>query len=230
LIKVSKAAVEAGADRISIADTVGAMTPSKMYDLIRRLKSDLDVELNVHCHNDLGLATANALAAYEAGATMIDVSVNGLGERVGISSLSEICLALHCMYNVENNWKLEMLPHISQKVSEFSGMNISHNTPITGENAFLHNAGLHVAAVLNDPQHYEVFPAELVGRKRNFVLDKMASMQTIKQKLEQMNITTCNDNVTKIMHYAKSKEKGTVSDEEIINLLNLDSIERFVYQ
>ena len=230
LLKVSKAAVEAGADRISIADTVGAMVPSKMYDLIRRLKSDLNVELNIHCHNDLGLATANALAAYEAGVTMIDVSVNGLGERVGISSLSEICLALHCIYNEENNWKLEMLPHISQKVSEFSGMNVSYNAPIAGENAFLHNAGLHVAAVLNDPQHYEVFPAELVGRKRNFVLDKMASMHTIKQKLEQMNIVACNDNVTKIMHYVKSKEKGIVSDNEIINLLNLEPIERFAYQ
>jgi 2-isopropylmalate synthase len=206
------------------------MIPSRMYELIKRLKFDLRVELNVHCHNDLGLATANALAAYEAGASLIDVSVNGLGERVGIASLSEICLALHSLYNIKNNWKFETLPIISQKVSEYSGMHISPNTPITGENAFLHNAGLHVAAVLNDPKHYEVFPAELVGRERNFVLDKMASLNTIKQKLNQMNITTCNDNVKKIMEYAKSKEKGTVSDDEIINLLNLGLIEKFVYQ
>lgn len=230
LIKVSKAAIEAGADRISIADTVGAMIPIKMHDLVKKLKSDLKVKLNVHCHNDLGLATANSLAAYEAGVTMIDVSVNGMGERVGITSLSELCLALYCIYETKNNWKLGMLPELSQKVSEFSGMNISPNTPIVGKNAFLHNAGLHVAAVINNPKHYEVFPAELVGRKRNFVLDKMAGIQTIKQKLEQMEIAVCDDNVTKIMHHVKSKEKGNVSDSEIIGILNNSEIQMPVFQ
>ncbi|MFW6122303.1 MAG: homocitrate synthase [Petrotogales bacterium] len=220
LIKVSKAAIEAGAERISIADTVGAMTPIKMYALVKKLKSDLKIKLNVHCHNDLGLATANSLAAYEAGATLIDVSVNGIGERAGITSLSELCLALHSIYKTKNNWKLEILPELSQKVSELSGINIPPNTPIVGKNAFLHKAGLHVAAVLNNPKHYELIPAELVGRERNFVLDKMASIQTIKQRLEQMKIADCDDYVTKIMNYAKSKEKGTVSDSEINWLLS----------
>ena len=87
LIKVSKAEVEAGADRISIADTVGAMIPVKMYKLIKKIKSDLYIDLKVHCHTDLGLATANSLAAYEAVAKLIDVTVNGVGERVGISGL-----------------------------------------------------------------------------------------------------------------------------------------------
>jgi len=172
LIKVSKAAVEAGADRISIADTVGAITPSKMYNLILRLKSDVKAKFNVHCHNDLGLATANALAAYEAGVSIIDVSVNGLGERVGITPLSELCLALYSLYGVKNKWNLELIPKISQKVSEFSGLDISPTSPIVGENAFVHNAGLHVAAVLHNPVHYEVFPAEIIGRNRKFVLDK----------------------------------------------------------
>jgi len=230
LIKVSKAAVEAGADRISIADTVGAMTPIRMYDFVKRMKSDLKVKLNVHCHNDLGHATANSLAAYEAGATMIDVSINGLGERVGITSLSELCLALHCLYGVKNNWKLELLPKLSLKVSEFSGMDISPNTPIVGKNAFLHNAGLHVAAVLNNPKHYEVFPAELVGRKRDFVLDKMAGIQTIKQKLEQAGLAICDNNITKIMHYVKSKEKGMVSDNEILEILNDNELQGPVFQ
>jgi len=224
LIKVSKAAVEAGADRISIADTVGAMTPIRMYDFVKKMKSDLKVKLNVHCHNDLGLATANSLAAYEAGATLIDVSVNGIGERAGITPLSELCIVLHCLYSIRNNWKLELLPKLSQKVSEVSGIYISPNTPIVGENAFLHNAGLHVAAVLNDPKHYEVFPAELVGRKRNFVLDKMAGIQTVKQKLHQIGVSISNENVTKVINYAKSKEKGIVSDYEIITLLNNNEI------
>ena len=175
LLRASRAAVDAGADRISIADTVGAMTPIKMYNLVKKLKSDLKVDLNVHCHNDLGLATANSLAAYEAGVKMIDVTVNGIGERVGITSLSEICLALNCFYDVKNSWKLNKLTEISHIVSEFSGINISPNAPIVGENAFRHKAGLHVSAVINNPKHYEVFPAELVGQRRDVVLDKMAS-------------------------------------------------------
>ena len=220
VVKVSKAAVEAGADRISIADTVGAATPQKMYELVSRLKSDLKVKLNVHCHNDLGLATANALAAYEAGVTMIDTSVNGLGERAGITSLAELCLALHCLYKIRRNWRLEWLPILSQVVSEFSGVRVSPNIPVVGENAFSHNAGLHVAAVIHDPKYYEVFPAELVRGKRNFVLDKMAGTQTIKQKMEQMNHATCDEDITRAMHYVKSKEKGIVSDTELMNSLN----------
>ena len=230
LIKVSQAAVEAGVDRISVADTVGAMTPMKMYDFIHRFKSDVKVKLNVHCHNDLGLATANALAAYEAGVTLIDVSVNGLGERAGITPLSELCLALHSLYDVKNSWKLKLIPQLTQIVSEFSGIYIMPTCPIVGENAFVHNAGLHVAAVLHDPVHYEVFPAEIVGRNREFILDKMASIQTIKQKLRQMKLDACDNNVTKILQYVKSKEKGIVSGQELRDLLNISEIEWAMFQ
>lgn len=230
LIAVCQAAVEAGADRISIADTVGAMTPRRIYDFVYRLKPYINVKLNVHCHNDLGLATANALAAYEAGVSMIDVSINGLGERVGITPLSEACLALNSLYKIENNWKLELLPTLSQTVSIFSDIPISKNLPIIGDNAFTHNAGLHVAAVLHDPSYYEIFPAELIGRKRTFILDKMASIQTIKQKLQQMGLSTSHDNITKIMDYVKLKEKGIVSDEELNGLLNVNKIENVMFQ
>jgi len=230
LLKISKASIKAGADRISIADTVGAMTPKKIYDLFKKLKSDLNAKFNVHCHNDLGLATANSLAAYEAGATTIDVSVNGLGERVGIAPLSEICVALHCAYDIKNRWKLDMLPQISQYVSHASGINIPQNFPIVGDNAFYHNAGLHVAAVLNDPSFYEIIPAEIVGKKRNFVLDKMAGINTIKHKLKEMNIETDDFNISKLMNYVKSKEKGQVSDYEIISLLNESEINTVAYQ
>ena len=227
---MSQAAVEAGVDRISIADTVGAMTPMKMYDLIHRFQSNIRVELNVHCHNDLGLATANALAAYEAGVTLIDVSVNGLGERAGITPLSELCLALHSLYGVKNNWKLELVRKLSQIVSEFSGIDVLPTRPIVGENAFVHNAGLHVSAVLNDPVHYEVFPAEIVGRNREFILYKMASIQTIKHKLQQMKLAASDDNVIRILQYVKSKEKGIVSDQELGDLLNISETECVMFQ
>ena len=123
-----------------------------------------------------------------------------------------------------------MLPELTQAVTQASQIYLSPNTPIIGENAFIHNAGLHVAAVLNDPSFYEVIPAELVGRKRDFILDKMASVNTIKHKLKQMNINLDNENLTRLMHYVKSKEKGTVTDYEIINILNEKEINSIVYQ
>lgn len=230
LIRASKEAIDAGADRISIADTVGAMTPINMYNLIKKIKEDLDVKLNVHCHNDLGLATANSLAAYEAGASLIDVTVNGIGERVGITPLSDLCLALNCIYKVENNWKLENLSEISQKVSKYSGINIPVNMPIVGENAFLHKAGLHVSAVLNNPSHYELYPAELVGRKRDFTLDKMSGVHTVEQKLEQMKLDANKDDVKRIINYAKLKKKGTVTEKEILNLFSDRRYENIMFQ
>ncbi len=230
LIKASKAAIESGAERISIADTVGAMTPINMYNFVKKLIADLNVKINVHCHNDLGLATANSLAAYEAGATLIDVTVNGIGERVGITPLSEICLALNCFYKVEKNWKLDRLAKISQIVSDYSDISIPPNMPIVGENAFLHKAGLHVSAVVNNPSHYELFPAELVGKKRDFILDKMAGIQTVKQKLEKMKLEANKDDVEKILNYVKLKKKGTVSENEILNFFIDQRYENIMFQ
>ncbi|KYK32566.1 MAG: hypothetical protein AYK22_07375 [Thermoplasmatales archaeon SG8-52-3] len=230
LIHASNAAIEAGADRISIADTVGAMTPINMYNFVKKLKADLNVKINVHCHNDLGLAAANSLAAYEAGATLIDVTVNGIGERVGITSLSEICIALNCIYQVKNNWKLEKLTEISKKVSTYSEINIPPNMPIIGENAFLHKAGLHVSAVVNDPAHYELFPAELIGRKRDFILDKMSGINTVKKKLEKMKLDLNRVDLEKILNYAKQKRKGIVTENEILNIFTDYRNETIMFQ
>lgn len=230
LLFVCKETITAGANRISIADTVGAMSPSKMYELFLNLKKDLNIELNVHCHNDLGLAVANSLAAYEGGASLIDVTVNGLGERAGISGISEICIALDTIYKEKNKWNFEKIPEISNTVSRFSGINIPPNAPVVGENVFIHNAGLHVAAVLANPSFYEVFPAELIGRKRTFVLDKMASVHTIKQKLKQVGVPLCKKNISKAYNYAKLKEKGTISNDELLTLFIEEDPKNIIYQ
>jgi len=223
LIEVSREAIEAKVDRISIADTVGAMTPSQMYNLVKKMKSALQIKLNVHCHNDLGLATANALAAYEAGITTIDVTINGIGERVGITSISEICPILHTIYNVENKWKLTKLPEISKKVSDFCGTEIYHNTPIIGKNAFSHKAGLHVSAVIKNPEFYEFFSPNVIGKNRDFILDKMAGSNTLKQKVTSMGLEIDDKDSKKLMRYVKSKEKGLTSENEIIQILKNSS-------
>jgi len=230
LNRVIKAAIESEVDRISIADTVGAMTPIKMYNFIKKIKNDFDVKLNVHCHNDLGMATANAIAAYEAGVDLIDVTVNGLGERAGITPLSELCSTLHTLYNERNKWNFELLPKITQIVSKFSGLEVAKNTPIVGENVFTHNAGLHVAAVLCKPEFYEIFPAELIGKKRNFILDKMASSKTVKQKLEDIGVDSTDENINKILNQVKSLEKGSISDEELNQIFNGSRYEKNMFQ
>lgn len=219
LTRVTREATQAGADRISIADTVGAMTPNKMYNLIKKLKADLSVKLNIHCHNDFGLATANALAAYEAGISTIDVSINGIGERVGITSISEICPILRIIYKEKNNWNLTLLTEMSQTLSKFCGIKINNNAPIIGKNAFSHKAGLHVSAVVQNPQNYEFFSPEIIGKKRNFIIDKMAGNQTLQQKIVDMGLKLSSNDKTRIMHYIKSKEKGTTSENEIIQIL-----------
>src|SRR5581483_7579730 len=155
VVRAAKAAVAAGADRISVADTTGVMTPLKMYDFFQRLRQEVAVPIHVHCHNDLGMAVANSLSAYEGGAHLIDVTVNGLGERTGIAPLAETTVALKLRYGVDAPWKLDMLPQLSQTVAEFSGIAVGHQQPIVGHNAFRHNAGLHVAAVFVNPDPYE---------------------------------------------------------------------------
>jgi len=218
VIRVSKAAIKAGADRISVADTGGVMSPLKMKRFITMLKKNIKIPINVHCHNDLGMATANSLAAYEAGADLIDVTVNGLGERTGIAPLSEITTALRTLYNV-NKWKLDMLPEISEVVERYSGIKKSKQAPIVGENAFTHNAGLHVSALLINPYHYETIPCELVGRKRSIVIDKMASKEAIRYKLNTLNINVSEAKICRLFKEIKKRECNALSDKQLLRMV-----------
>lgn len=220
VIKVSKAAIASGVDRISVADTGGVMTPSKMFGFVKQLHENINVPLNVHCHNDLGMATANSLAAFEAGATLIDVTVNGLGERAGLAPLSEVCTALKILYKVENKWKLDMLPEMSKVVERHSGIKNSRLAPVVGKNAFTHNAGLHVSALLIDPYHYETIPCELVGRRRHIVIDKMASKEAVMHKLNRLGVKVDKELAIKICNELKTRECNWLSDQQLIRLAN----------
>jgi 2-isopropylmalate synthase len=219
VIKVSRAALEAGADRICVADTAGIMTPSGMGDFVTRMRMRLNAKLNVHCHNDLGMAVANSLTAIEAGASLVDVTINGLGERTGIASLAELCTALKLIHKSEAKWKMELIPEMSRVVEEYSGIKVSSQAPIVGRNAFRHNAGLHVAAVLLDPNHYESIPAEMVGRQRDVVLGKMSSRQTIIFKLNQLDLILENGKVNDLLQHIKSNGYRDLSDREFTKLV-----------
>ncbi len=165
IIEAAELAKQAGADILSISDTVGMITPERFYDLIKTVKESVRIDLEAHCHNDFGLALANSLAAYRAGISVIDVSINGLGERAGLTSLAELCTALKLLYKTKNNWKLNKLQIISTSAAGFSGVGVDSLRPIVGTNAFTHTADLHIKAVNKEPKSYESINPEKVGRR-----------------------------------------------------------------
>ena len=186
---------ELGVDRVSIADTTGASHPLEFYDLVKRFV-DFGIPVNVHCHNDLGLALANAVMAIEAGAALVDATVNGIGERVGIVDLAQLLGVLHYHYGVRK-YRLEKLYPLSRLVEEITGVRTQPNWPIVGENAFTHKAGLHVSAVVRDPAFYEFLPAETFGRERRIYVDRFAGRETIRFHLRRFGID--NDEVVEAL-------------------------------
>lgn len=168
IIQIAKLVKKAGADVINLPDTTGIAKPEEYYNLILKVIKLADVTAEAHCHNDFGFALANAIAAYRAGAKIIDVTVNGIGERSGITSLVELCLVMKLHYKQKNNWKLEKLTRISDVLVKFSGIKLDKLRPIIGENAFTHTAALHQKAAKKNPECYESINPTVVGRKRKF--------------------------------------------------------------
>jgi len=174
VIEVFTLARAAGADRLSYADTVGVMTPSSMCRVMRQLSRRFGDVLHAHCHNDFGLATANALAAIEGGAIGVDVSIEGIGERCGIAPLAEVALSLTRLYGVKAHWKLPMLTKLSAALRDGVVYQALDTRPIVGRYAYAHKAGLHIAAALQAPEAYEPYPPELVGQRRRFLASRLA--------------------------------------------------------
>jgi len=170
--KVLKTATECRIDRFTVADTVGIMTPDRMSGIFASLVKKAKVPLGVHCHDDLGLATANTIFAVKAGASIIDVAVNGLGERAGNTPLEEAVMALKLGFGYDTGVRTEKLVSLSELVEKVCGIPVPPNKAIVGENAFTHEAGIHVDGILKKAETYEAIKPETVGAKRTFVLGK----------------------------------------------------------
>jgi len=202
--KVAVAAVKAGADIISIADTTGYMIPGSdhnMYDYVKNLKAELHKEnvdpmIAVHCHNDRGLALANALDGIRGGANIVDASVLGLGERAGIVDLAQLLTLLTADYKY-HKWNLSLLPELYNLVSKHSNSAIPLNFPIIGENAFTHCAGVHTHAAAINPMHYESLNPQIVGRQRKFALDHMSGMASLNYALKLIDQNDLDDELKK---------------------------------
>ena len=172
VIRLYQAAIEAGATVINIPDTVGYGTPIEYGALIARVRDEIvagrNVEISTHCHDDLGMATANSLAAVENGATQIECTVNGIGERAGNTALEEVVMAIHTRrdhYRAETGIATREISRVSKMVSRLTGMPVPPNKAVVGDNAFAHESGIHQDGVLKHKETYEIMNAELVGRE-----------------------------------------------------------------
>jgi homocitrate synthase NifV len=188
LLRVVEAAQKAGARRFRFADTLSVLDPFTTFDRIHKLRSAVDIEIEIHTHNDLGLATANTLAAISAGATHANTTVNGLGERAGNAPLEEVVMALRHLHGIDTAIDTRCLPQISQLVATASGRPVAANKSIVGEAVFTHESGIHVDGLMKNPANYESFsPAEL-GRAHRTVLGKHSGSHAVKDAYAKLGI------------------------------------------
>lgn len=217
LKEVYHAVENAKVDYINVPDTVGVMIPASMHYLVSELKKYLKVPISVHCHNDFGLAVANSLSAVEAGAEQVHVTINGLGERAGNASLEEVVMALTVDYGLDLDINTKLLVDASEQVSRITGVKMPPNKAIVGENAFAHEAGIHVHGVLAKAETYEPITPEMVGHTRRIVLGKHTGANAIKAKLDEFGIEVSDAQFDKVYDQVKKLgDKGKcVTDADL---------------
>ncbi len=188
LIRMAETAQLAGASRIRFADTVGIMEPFGVFETIKKLRAATDLEIEMHAHDDLGLATANTLAAALAGATHVNTTVNGLGERAGNAALEEVVVGLKQLYGIETGVNLQNFPALSEQVAKASGDAIGSRKSLVGKSVFSHEAGIHVDGLLKDPNNYQGVDPAIVGRSHQLVLGKHSGTQGVIHAYKQIGI------------------------------------------
>ena len=230
LFEMMEAVIRAGATTINIADTVGYAIPSDFGNLLRRLQENVtgieNVTLSVHCHNDLGLAVSNSLAAIEAGARQVEGCINGIGERAGNASLEEIIMGLDTrkdLFGVEIGIDTTQLYPASRLVSRITGMAVQANKAVVGENAFRHASGIHQDGVLKDRSTYEVMQPERVGVPGNsLVLGKLSGRAGLQSRLEALGYSLSREEISNIFESFKelADKKREVTDRDLEILMD----------
>jgi 2-isopropylmalate synthase len=217
LKRVCEAVTGAGVSIINIPDTVGVAVPSAMAWLVDEVKSVSDAQISVHCHNDMGLAVANSLAAAEAGTDQLQVCMNGIGERAGNAALEEVAVALKTMYGIETNIRLEKIYETAQLVSRLLRIPIPVNKPIIGQNAFAHESGIHTHAVITSPSTYEPISPEMVGARRRIVSGKHSGSHGVNEILQNAGIIVSEPQLGEIVSRIKALgDKGlSITDADV---------------
>lgn len=219
LVEFAKAAKENGADRLRYCDTLGIMEPFGTFEVIKRLRETVDIEIEMHTHNDFGMATANALAGIKAGATWVNTTVNGLGERAGNAALEEVIMALKCIGGVDLGFKTERFRELSEYVANASARTIPVWKSIVGANVFAHESGIHADGVLKHPKTYEAFTPEEVGLYRQIVIGKHSGSHAIVAKFHEYGIELTEEEAKDILasvRKAAVELKRALFDKELV--------------
>lgn len=219
MAQIARQAAACGATRVRFADTLGVLDPFSTFESIARLRQEApDLEIEIHAHNDLGLATANTLAAVRAGASHANTTVNGLGERAGNAALEEIVMGVRHLHGGETGVHTQSLVDISRLVAQASGRPVALNKSIVGEAVFTHESGIHVDGLFKNPSTYESFdPAEL-GRERRTVLGKHSGSQAVRRAYELMGVELDDEGLTSRLlgriraHAMNAKQEPTPQD------------------
>lgn len=196
LAQVAQRAQACGASRIRFADTLGVLDPFTTFEAIARLREAVDLEIEIHAHNDLGLATANTLAALRAGATHANTTVNGLGERAGNAALEEVVMGVRHLHHADCGIDTQALVPISRLVARASGRQVAFNKSIVGEAVFTHESGIHIDGLLKNASTYESFDPSELGRERRTVLGKHSGSQAVRQAYGRLGIALQDDALT----------------------------------
>jgi 2-isopropylmalate synthase len=202
-----------GIERISIPDTVGIMRPTGMYNLVKMVRENIDMSrssIDVHCHNDIGLALANALAGCDAGADQIHTTIDGLGERTGIPTLAETAVALMLIYKSNNDLRLHMLKDLSKTISQYTGLEVPASKPVVGDSAYKHKAGTHLAAILMNPSAYEILEPKIVGNRRKIVFGELAGKNGAAYLLSMLGLETSSHDAETLARGLKQLRMGDI--------------------
>lgn len=223
LLEFASLAHSLGARRVRLADTVGVLNPLTTHHMVSGIRSVLpDMELEIHAHNDLGMATANTLAAYLAGAKCLSTTVNGLGERAGNAAMEEVAMALEFSAQISSTLKTETFTKLSRYVAKVSKRPNSPFKPVTGEMALTHESGVHTSCLLKNPRTYQLFDACRIGQNEpEFLIGKHSGKATIFHYLEEAHLPiddeTCADLLLRVKACSEALKRA-ITKEELIDL------------
>ncbi|MBP2650032.1 MAG: leuA 6 [Firmicutes bacterium] len=221
VIEYALAAKKAGADRLRYCDTVGIIDPLALCERIRRLREKVPLPIEIHAHNDFGLATANALAAWQAGASFISTTVTGLGERSGNAALEEVIMALKHIFKQPVIYDTSKLKPTCNYVATAANRIISVSKPIIGEALFSHESGIHADAALKNPATYEPYPPEEVGLERHLIIGKHSGSAALRNRLGELGIELDKATASRLLPAVRDfaiKHKRALTGTDIIYL------------
>ncbi len=229
LIEFARNAKQAGADRLRYCDTVGVLEPFATYEKIKTLIDATGIDVEMHTHNDFGMATANALAGVRAGANWVGVTVGGLGERAGNAPLEEVVMALKYIDGDDLNFKTGMFVEVAKYVARASGRILHPSKPIVGSNMFAHESGIHGDGVLKNPLTYEVFAPEEVGLQRQIVIGKHSGTHSLIAKFREYDVELSDSDAEGLLVRVRAVTvnlKRPLFDKELVSLWEDYCLER----